>query len=393
MKNKILYITTSYILKNSSAAIRNNSLVKGLIELGYTVDVYTVRWPNELYSPFFLAEKNGNIHFSDLSYLKRISDFKKAIVSGNNSKIFLNLKILIKKLVFFPDECYEWEKEFGYNHVDQYDYIITSSDHKTSHFVGLRMKKKYPDLPWVQIWGDPWCLDINSLKFMKCIIAYSEKKLLKFADNLVYVSSVTCMEMGKKYPLLKNKMHYIPRGYYFEILGSNAEKSDEIIRIVYTGAISWGRNIFQLLNVLEKQDSKSKWLVEVYGNYSQDIQEKLLSYSFVRVHEGVDFEYMPEIYSSASILLYLSNKKGSTQIPGKFFDYMGTSKPILCLVDDVNDNISFFLKSFDRCIVIENAEYCITDQLPILESCKHKSFMPEESFSPKAVARKIASLL
>ena len=49
---KILFITTAYILKNSSAAIRNNSLVKGLVNLGYEVDVCTVEWPSDLRSPF-----------------------------------------------------------------------------------------------------------------------------------------------------------------------------------------------------------------------------------------------------------------------------------------------------------------------------------------------------
>ena len=39
---KILYITTAYTLKNSSAAIRNNALVKGLIQIGHEVDVVTI---------------------------------------------------------------------------------------------------------------------------------------------------------------------------------------------------------------------------------------------------------------------------------------------------------------------------------------------------------------
>ena len=64
MKN-ILYVTTSYLLKNNSASIRNNSLVKGLLELGYNVDVYTVKWPDELLSSYFVKENIGNIYYSE----------------------------------------------------------------------------------------------------------------------------------------------------------------------------------------------------------------------------------------------------------------------------------------------------------------------------------------
>lgn len=53
---KILYITTSYEQKNSSAAIRNNALVNGFIDLGHDVIVLTPKWPC-FSSPSFLSDK------------------------------------------------------------------------------------------------------------------------------------------------------------------------------------------------------------------------------------------------------------------------------------------------------------------------------------------------
>ena len=87
---KILYITTTYLIKNSSAAIRNNSVVKGLVELGHDVDVFTLEWAEDLSSPFFIAEKNGNIHTSKLSNLTRIANVKKKL--SHNGKFTIKLK-------------------------------------------------------------------------------------------------------------------------------------------------------------------------------------------------------------------------------------------------------------------------------------------------------------
>ena len=389
---KILFVTTTYILKNSSAAIRNNSLVKGLIDLGYDVDVCSVEWPDALSSSFFAREKNGNIHLDQLPNLMRIAKFKQSQIQKSDNKWIFKIRQILKKILFFPDECYEWKKILNCKNLGQYVCLISSSDHKTSHFVGLKVKRQYPSLPWIQIWGDPWSSDVNTPLLMKPITSYYEKKILKVADKIVYVSSVTRQELQKRYSWLADKMYYVPRGYYFKIRALSSDCNH--IRIVYTGVLSSGRNPFIFLNALLKlKISTSRLTVDFYGGVPSDIQERLKKYPFVELHESVDFEYMPSILASATMLLYLSNKKGSSQIPGKLFDYMGTSKPVLCLVSDTTDPISLLLKRFERCIVLDNDETVILNSWNRIEEACGKSFMPEEKFSPKFVASQIIKLL
>lgn len=393
MKKKILYITTTYILKNSSAAIRNNSLVKGLVDLGYEVDVCTVKWPTDLSSPFFEREKNGNIHFDQLSNIVRISRMKQTRALKQKNKWITKLRQTLKKVLFFPDECYEWKKGLKWENSENYDCIISSSDHKSSHFAGLKMKQKLSSLPWIQIWGDPWSTDVNTLPFMKAITAYYERKLLKAADYVVYVSNVTMLEMQNKYSQYKNKMYYIPRGFYFE-MNSIPQQRHNLIKIVYTGVLTSGRNPFVLLNALKKINAiERKCIVQFYGNIPVDVQEQLRDYPFVEMYESVDFEYMPSIFSSASLLLYLSNKKGSSQIPGKLYDYMGTSRPILCLVSDLSESTSLFLKQFKRCVVIKNSETEIIKNWHMIENISIQNFIPENKFSPRYVASQVMNLL
>lgn len=387
---KILFVTTAYILKGSSAAIRNNSLVKGLVDLGYVVDVFTVQWPEYLSSPFFEKEQNGCIHYERLPNLVRIARIKQAKIQNGNSKWLLKIRQFLKKVVFFPDECYEWRKDFLNVNLEQYTCLISSSDHKTSHFVGLNLKRRFSSLPWIQIWGDPWSSDVNTLPIMKGLTAFYEKKLLNVADKIVYVSGVTKNEMQMKYPMLGKKMYNIPRGYYFEL--DTQPRLQGKVRIVYTGVLSYGRDPFALLSVLAKLNSP-KYMVDFYGNIPYEMQEKLSNFSFVQLHESVDFEYMPNVLTSASILLYLSNRKGSSQIPGKFFDYMGTNKPILCLVSDEADSTSLFLKQFERCLVLNNSESTITDNWSKIEEYCSLRFKPETDFSPKHIAASVMNLL
>lgn len=389
---KILFIASAYILKNSSAAIRNNSLVKGLVDLGFDVDVCSVEWPSYLSSSFFETENNGKIHLDRLPNIMRIAKIKQSRTVGTGNKWFLKIRQILKKVIFFPDECYEWKKIFKWDYLERYDYIISSSDHKTSHFVGLKVKKNLPSLPWIQIWGDPWSSDINTLPYMRGITAYYENKLLKSADKIVYVSSATASEMQKKYPQYRNKIFNISRGFYFKI--NTAKQAQNSIRIVYTGVLSYGRNPYALLNALMElsRNSFRECVVEFYGNIPIEMQEQLKSYPFVRLYDSVDFECMPNILASASILLYLSNKKGSTQIPGKLFDYMGTTKPILCLVSDTSEPTSLFLKQYERCLVLHNSESAIIKNWDAIENLSMNSYAIEEKFSPVNIASQVIDL-
>lgn len=391
MKRKILYITTSYTLINSSAAIRNNSLVKGLLELGYDVDVYTVKWPKNLHSDFFVKENNGSIHYTELSNLELISSLKSKLFK-KKTLAFMSLRKLIKDLLFFPDVCGQWSKKIDYNIEMDYDVIVSSSDHKSSHFVGMKLKSRFPDVPWVQVWGDPWNSDINTSLFMKKVTKYYEKKLLIKADHIVYVSLPTHEMMQNRYPLLSAKMHYIPRGFYFEN-SMNITPVDDKYHLTYTGVISFGRNIFALLDVINKNPAtKEKIVIDIYGVYSAEIEKKLKQYSFVNLGGSVDYENINKIYASSSALLYLSNKGGSTQIPGKLYDYMGTQKTIICLVEDVNDNISSFLNTFERCLIIKNDELSIAERISDILACMKLVYPIEKSFSPLNIAKQFDAL-
>ena len=277
--------------------------------------------------------------------------------------------------------------------VGKFDLIISSSDNKSSHFVAAKLKKGDRSIPWIQIWGDPWEEDIHIRHFLKRIVHWKEKWLLKQGDKIVYVSKPTQLLMQKKYPLLGNKMFYVPRGYYLQ--PEFQKRKEDVYTLIYTGVLSAGRKIDVLFEALGEYncDASKKIVLECYGNYPIDIQQQASVYPFVKLYGAVDYGDIPKILGKADGLLFISNANNSTQIPGKIFDYMAATVPILCLVESLDNEVSCFLQSMKRCFVLQNVRNVIELSLPSFVEMMKTEFKPDEYFSPQSIAKQIMALI
>lgn len=385
----VLFITTLFDVINSSAAIRNNSLVKGMIENGCNIDIYTVKWPEEMQSRFFQKEGNGNIYYTEIPSISINNKLKNSIKPSG--EIFSIIKKTIKNIIFFPDICYRWNKIISIKNLESYDLIITSSDFKSSHFVGKTIRKKYPAIPWIQIWGDPWSTDINTPFFLKPLIKLKETKLFKISDKIIFVSEPTANEMKKKHPDIKDKIAFIPRSYYFRVEKTKNVDNSLPIHIVYTGVIGLGRNIDEIIEAIIKYNQRNespKIILDFYSNINLNY-EKYCKCKYINFFGLLDFENMKSIYENADILLYISNGYRTTQIPGKFFDYLGTNLPILCLVNNKEDQIFSFISRHQQCLAVCNDRNSIYYQLNNIESLINKPITIDERYSPKFVAKQL----
>ncbi len=390
---RILYIASYFNVKNSSASIRNNSLAKGLISCGSSVDVLTVRWPENLVSDYFNAERNWtSITYSDLREISINSRLGSNLKIEN--KLFERIKKIIKDFLFFPDICYRWRKEIVIKNLD-YDLIISSSDTKSSHFVGLEIHKKCPNTPWIQIWGDPWASDTNSPNYMKWLISQQEKRLISYADKVVYVSEPTLTEMKRIYCEYTSKLFYIPRGFYTSVISDNSLRDKNVYHLVYTGLIGKGRNIFYLAKAIDRYNlsAQRKIEIDVYGKFPSSLELEMTEYKSLNIYRSVDYEDIASIYAQADGLLYLSNSANVTQIPGKLYDYLGTQKSIVCLVYDEQDEVSKFLKTFDRCLLLKNEYQIISSKLNKVVEKMEQEWDIDERFSPNYISSQLLSLL
>lgn len=390
--HNILYIATSFEQKNSSSAIRNNSLVKGLIENGCNVTVLTPKWPDYFISDYFRSKQNFKIIRTDIPLLKTLEKVH-FLKSNKRNRFFLMIKKFILEFFIFPDICKDWPSFVSIDVNNNYDIIISSSDLKSSHYVANLYKKKFPELQWIQVWGDPWFLDFGLGKLTRIRAKSIEKKLLEKADKIVYVSSLTSDKMKNNYKNIKNKIFHIPRGYYMEICKNLTDRN--YYRIVYTGALSNERKFECFLQEIDyyNKTAAKQITVEFYGDFIDEVASSISSFKCTKIIPGVDFDEIQIIYANSDGLLFISNRVESTQIPGKLFDYMATELPIISLVYDTSDKLSEILKSFNKCLLIENTNKSIKDNIDnVIEKLSHRS-MINTDFAPINIAKKLLNII
>lgn len=386
---RILYITTS-LLKNESASIRNVSLLNGLIENDCQITVITLDYSLESEDVFLRStlRKEIKVKKIPIPYFNKIKSILRSDCKPKYKFIFTSIlrkiKEFITPFIFFPDILCEGIKSCKTIKIEQkeYDYIISSSDSKTSHFIARTLiKNNNLQTPWIQIWGDPWQKDVGLVKlnyFLKRKIKKAEKSLLKEADKVFYISELTAIDIKQSFPEMKEKISFLLRSYLEKI------KSQVLVKdkytFSYTGSIS-NRNLNCLLNSVKEYNSSHEKKIEVqfYGINSNDIKS-LERLNFVKIFPRVSFEKVLDVYKNSDVLVYIDNMGDTTQIPGKIYDYFGTDKVILGLYE--NRDIKNFLEQFNRIELYNNIEKI--DLENVIK--KIGTQKPLEKFSPKYVA-------
>ena len=239
---------------------------------------------------------------------------------------------------------------------DYYDYIISTSDPKTSHLFAKKIIKthriKYGK--WIQHWGDPLAGDVSKeCIYPEIIIRQVEEKIIKSADRIVYVSPLTLIEQKKKYNKYQQKMMFAPLPC---VSSNNKSKNNKIakpVRITYSGDYnSKNRNIKNLYDFCKQNNDIA---LTIAGTTDLHLEEC----SNIKIYGRITQEKSNDIEKSSDILTAICNKRGS-QIPGKIYYMSSTNKPILVIMDGENEkNIEKYLRSFKRFHICKNDQKSI----------------------------------
>lgn len=195
MNDNILVIKMSPYNELTSSTLRTIAMIKGLIELGYSVDYLTI----------------GETASTTLNDISQYSFMEKVnIIKANNNAVYNNIvrnssggvkKIIVGSLrtIYHKTNVFDNTKKIAQNiklnilNENHYNYIISVSDPKTSHIAASNLISqglKYDK--WIEYWGDPLVGDItNEAIWPKCILKVYEKKLFSNCDKIVYTSPFT----------------------------------------------------------------------------------------------------------------------------------------------------------------------------------------------------------
>lgn len=289
------------------------------------------------------------------------------------------------------------------------DVIITTGTPHSLHLIGYGLKQRFPDIPWLADLRDPWSkLDmLDQFKAGKLAKKRQEKlehKCLSAASAVTTVSPTWAKELQH---FITTPVKCITNGFDatdFNEVPLNKRHNKFIVS--HVGIINSFRNPESLWMAFEELCStfpgfKEQLEIQIIGITDAGLGKSLDKYPQVKNRTFIK-GYIPhkeviKQYSKSSCLLLLLNNSENSDghIPGKFFEYVASGKPILAIAPKSSD-VATIIKSnhfgftceFENPREIKNAIQSIYSRQN-WDSDKKNT----ESFSRKSLTNKLTDIL
>ena len=390
---KVLFIIGSNLKVNNSANLCHLAYIKGCLDNKIDVDVLTMGDKGSNYDESIKLPKVRNWFFVDPPLYNKNRVTNQVLKNNTKKNILYVTKEYFKKLILrfygvYGRTSILWSKKAKKFKSDEvYDYIISLATPYVSHFVANCLIEqghlKYDK--WIQIWEDPWSLDLYNIEKNRKK-EQEEEKLLKNADIIYYVSPLTLEYQKKLFPKYAKKMKWHPLPYYYKKTNPD-NNNGEIVFGYYGDYMSFSRNIMPFYKSANKMNIK----LNVFGN--SDLS--LLSNDKITIKPRVDLKELELAENKTDVLVFLSNLSGG-QIPGKIYQYSATDKTILFILDGTDNEkkvLKNYFNKFNRYVFCENNENSIQNAIKnIIDNNIKVKNECIESFSPKNAIRNILEL-
>lgn len=383
---KIAYVVARPLEINTSASLRNRAIINGLVELGHTVTLYCSKYDSS-HPNFDLSIKSEaqKVCFLEVGRAQKLQSI------GRNVNILNPVRKFIYKWKM-DRSIYGDYSAFGkleiINHFEEYDLIISSSDPKSSHLlVYNELNKARKEVPWIQIWGDPFMTDITRKSINNEQVFEEEKKLLSRATKIFYVSPLTLKKQRELFEIYSKKMFFVPIPFTNEKIFTNRNlKNIPYVKFLYAGDYNSNvRYISPLVKYFSHPNNKHQLCIAGTGDIKKFNKEK------IHLKGRVSYTEIEKLEEQTDVLVFLSNKKGN-QIPGKIYQYSGTNKPILFINDgEYKEQIQEYFDPIGRYFFCDNVISSIEKTVEEI-IFSNQSFDPVDEFKSKHIAKKIITM-
>jgi glycosyltransferase involved in cell wall biosynthesis len=275
------------------------------------------------------------------------------------------ISLWIRGNILIPDPRIFWVKPSAKRLIEiipglKPDIIVTTGPPHSIHLIGQKIKTKFPEIPWLIDLRDPWAnfdmLDQFYLSGMaKKLQKNKEYTALKKADIVTTVSPSWAQEFGKS---VSKKVHCITNGFdEDDFKNFNFESDNKNFTVSHIGIINSYRNPEPLWSSFQElceelPDFRKRLNIRITGITDAGLGKILDKYPLVKEkttitgyipHENIIEQYQ----DSSCLLLLLNNTKNSNgHIPGKFFEYIASGKPVLAIAPQESD-VAKIIKEYD----------------------------------------------
>jgi len=343
--------------------------------------------------------------------LKKISSG--IIPSERKQTLIERMALWVRGNFFIPDARFLWVRpsvsflqKYIFDH--NIETVITTGPPHSLHLIGMKLKKKFPDINWIADFRDPWTT-IGYHKSLK-LSGFAdnkhknlEEKVLQTADQIIVTSISTKSEFGE---LTTQPIHVITNGY-------DIKKAENIIldskfSIAHIGSLLSQRNpkiLWQVLSemILGISGFADKLEIKLIGVVSREIIETISFYNLSAYTEIVGYVSHDEAVvfqqkSQVLLLVEINAPETKSIIPGKLFEYMVSGRPIIAIGPQGSDfesiieetNVGEFFTYADK---ERLKEVLISYYNLYLQDNLHSQAIGIEKYSRRNLTRQLVDLL
>ncbi len=348
MEKKILYIAYNFPPQGGGGVLRSLKFVKYLPYFGWDPIVLTCKKPSYgIYDESLLEQIPENIKIERVYTLTPYNFFKILKKIGLSK-----LRQIIDYLFFIPDKLIGWIP-FAYNRAvkliknEGIGVIITTSPPHSTHFIGILVKKKFPNVTFIADFRDAWCenpfRNVKRNSIRDKIESIMERYVIRYADRIIFNTHSSLNLHLKKYgDIIKSKSLYITNGYDSDdFVDIKKKRNDGKFIILHTGDIYGIRSIKPLINAIETLANNNleilkKIIVKFVGYSISGIEKKQVDNSFVgKLFEFEKFvshkDCLQMMVDADLLLLITGTDENKVMIPSKFYEYLGCGTSILAI--------------------------------------------------------------
>ena len=318
-----------YIPKNAHYPIRDESL---LTEIPKNISLIT----QPIREPYGMANR---------IFGKKARRLSSGIISSKKPSLPERLMLWVRGNFYIPDGRKRWVKP-SINYLQQIvrqegiKTMITSGPPHSLHLIGMGLQDRV-GVRWIADFRDPWTTigyhkDLRLMPWAARKHERLEKKVLQQADLILTTSKHTRDEFAEK---TYQPIRVITNGHDLEVL--NDSKLDQAFTISHIGSLLSGRNPVHLWEVLADcvreipgfSDDLEIHLVGVVGEEiinsikNAGLEAQLRHLPYVSHPKAVDLQRQSQLL----LLSEIDSPETRAIIPGKFFEYMASRRPILAI--------------------------------------------------------------
>ncbi|RAV98556.1 glycosyltransferase family protein [Pseudochryseolinea flava] len=327
---------------NPSFAIKDESL---LLDVPREAEV--IRYP--IWEPYEIFFKLSSL------FGKKKTAKPTDVVSLKSESIFQRLSTWVRGNLFIPDPRKFWVKpsvKFLEHYLREHNIgtVITTGPPHSMHLIGLKLKQRNSSLKWIADFRDPWSewgfLDsIRAGERAKNKHRKLERLVTTTADEVLTITPFYVRQFER---LSGRKVQLLTNGFDEDDFKNLVVKKSSSFIIRHVGIINEKCNPRPFMRAIEKvlQDypqMKQHLVVDFIGDVHPAFRAFVVSNPSLKAATtftpSIPHKQLIAKYGEASVLLLVLTgyKDAEGYMPGKLFEYIATSLPVLGVGPEVGD--------------------------------------------------------